>query len=77
MYHKLSVSTIRTEPQRSGSFFVRRDGVKSLLRYNSLLCLCHLGLVLSLRSYTHTHTQPEREWHAGACVHVCWAGDYI
>lgn len=34
--------------------------MKSLLRYNSLLCLCHLGSVLSLRSYTHIHTHSLR-----------------
>lgn len=48
--------------------------VKSLLRYNSLLCLCHLGLVLSLRSFPHAQERgsPVSEWQASK--HVCVLG---
>lgn len=51
------------QPKRSG-------GVKSLLRYNSLLCLCHLGYVLSLRSFKHTQTHCNMQERMHARVYV-------
>lgn len=45
--------------------------MKSLLRYNSLLCLCRLGFVLSLISHTHTHSTRVSEWQAGCMCVMC------
>lgn len=49
----------------------RGAGVKSLLRYNLLLCVCHLGFVLSLRSFPHTHTSVKALWVNGKQAYMC------
>lgn len=80
MHHKLSLTTVTIHQQYTGSLFFflnlteQGAAVKSLLRYNSLLCLCHLGLVLSLRSFPHAQERgsPVSEWQASK--HVCVLG---